>query len=78
MQIDLPRLVKKALDDKNAGITYERPTVVGAIIDSELSAADKEPSRVAEEAFAIVGAGVRTPFSCWVIRIEPRNTVFKC
>lgn len=58
MQIDIPNRVKKTIDDKSAGITYERPTIVGAIIESELSEAEKKPSRVSDDALAVMAAGV--------------------
>lgn len=58
MQIDIPNRVRETAEARKAGIVYERPTIVGALLDSELSDEDKAPSRIAEEALAVVGAGV--------------------
>lgn len=60
MQIDIPDQVNKTVDGQKAGIVYERPTILGAILDSELSPEDKTPPRIADEALAVVGAGVST------------------
>lgn len=62
MQIDIPDRVRKATEARKAGIIYERPTIIGAMLDSELTPEDKAPARIADEALAVVGAGVS--FSC--------------
>lgn len=58
MQIDIPNQVKKTVSDRSAGIVYKRPTILGALLDAESSAEDKEPRRISDEALAVVGAGV--------------------
>lgn len=60
MQIDIPNRVQKAIEDRDAGIMYERPTIMGGKLDSDLSPDEKRPTRVANDALAVVGAGVRT------------------
>lgn len=60
MQIDIPDQVQKTTERRKAGIVYERPTVIEALLDSELSPEDKTPPRIADEALAVVGAGVST------------------
>jgi cytochrome P450 len=67
MQIDIPDKVKKAIDDWHAGIVYERPTIVGAIMESDLSAEEKKPERVADDALAVVGAGTET--TAWALAV---------
>lgn len=67
MQIDIPNKVKKATDDWNAGIVYEQPTIVGAIMESDLSAEEKKPERVAHDALAVVGAGTET--TAWALAV---------
>lgn len=67
MQIDIPNKVKKATDDWNAGIVYEQPTIVGAIMESDLSTEEKKPERVAHDALAVVGAGTET--TAWALAV---------
>ncbi|KAK6218825.1 hypothetical protein LQW54_002751 [Pestalotiopsis sp. IQ-011] len=67
MQMDIPNKVKKATDDWNAGIVYEQPTIVGAIVESDLSAEEKKPERVAHDALAVVGAGTET--TAWALAV---------
>jgi cytochrome P450 len=67
LQIDLPAKMKKAKADIDAGIKYDRPTVFGTILESDLSMLEKEPQRLADEAAAVVGAGTET--TSWALSV---------
>lgn len=67
MQIDIPNKVKKTTDDWNNGVIYERPTIVEAVMESDLSAEEKRPEMVAHEALAVVGAGTET--TAWAFAV---------
>lgn len=60
MQIDLPRRIRKLKEDQAAGIIHERPTIIGTILNSDLSDEDKATARVTYEAVAVIGAGTET------------------
>ncbi|KAL6169013.1 hypothetical protein ACJQWK_05373 [Exserohilum turcicum] len=67
LQIDIPALIRKAEADLDAGITYDRPTVFAALLQS---ASDEEKNKlrwVADEAQAIVGAGTET--TSWALAV---------
>jgi cytochrome P450 len=67
LQIDLPARMKKAKADIDAGIKYDRPTVFGTILESDVTALDKEPQRLADEAAAVIGAGTET--TSWAMSV---------
>lgn len=60
MQIDIPKLVKKTIHSINSGIVYQRPILVGALLDSNLSKEDKSFDRIYAESLALLGAGTET------------------
>lgn len=49
------------------GIRYERPTVFGSLLESDLEAHEKQPQRLADEATAVVGAGTET--TSWALSV---------
>ena len=67
LQIDLPEMVKKTKADISAGIKYDRPTVFGTILESDLVSFEKEPQRLADEAAAVIGAGTET--TSWAMSV---------
>lgn len=67
LQIDLPEMVRKTKADIDAGIKYNRPTVFGTILESDLVSLDKEPQRLADEAAAVIGAGTET--TSWAMSV---------
>ncbi|KAF9699924.1 hypothetical protein EKO04_002335 [Ascochyta lentis] len=67
LQIDLPEKMRKAKADIDAGIKYDRPTVFGTILESDLVSLEKEPQRLADEAAAVVGAGTET--TSWAMSV---------
>ncbi|KKY29405.1 putative trichodiene oxygenase [Diaporthe ampelina] len=46
MQIEVPNLVTKATENLKAGVVYERPIFVQAMLESSLSKEDKSPDRM--------------------------------
>ncbi|KAL2207483.1 cytochrome P450 [Sarocladium strictum] len=67
LKIDIPRRVRKTKADMDAGIQYERPTVFGSLLTSDLEAHEKQPQRLADEATAVVGAGTET--TSWALAV---------
>lgn len=67
LQIDMPARVRKVKTDLDAGITYDRPTIFGSLLQSDLDALDKEPQRLADEAAAVIGAGTET--TSWALSV---------
>lgn len=67
MEIDLPKSIQKNKDDRAAGIVFSHPTIIGAILDSELSAKEKSNDRIVHEAFALTGAGTET--TSWALTV---------
>lgn len=67
LQIDMPAKVTKTKADLDAGISYNRPTVFGSLLQSDLSLLEKEPQRLADEAVAVVGAGTET--TSWALAV---------
>lgn len=67
MQIEMPRRIEKIKHDRAAGVSYERPTIIGAILDSDMRSEEKTTARVAHEAFAVVGAGTET--TSWALSV---------
>ncbi|KAL1609360.1 hypothetical protein SLS59_001726 [Nothophoma quercina] len=67
LQIDLPEKMKKAKADIDAGIKYDRPTVFGTILESDVVSLDKEPQRLADEAAGVIGAGTET--TSWAMAV---------
>ncbi|KAJ0122769.1 trichodiene oxygenase [Diaporthe amygdali] len=64
MQVDIPKLVTKTINNLNAGIVYPRPVLVGALIGSSLSEEEKAPERISAETLSILGAGTETTAWC--------------
>ncbi|KAG9253243.1 cytochrome P450 [Emericellopsis atlantica] len=67
LQIDIPSRVYKTKHDLDAGISYDRPTVFGDLLQSELDESEKNPERLADEAVAVVGAGTET--TSWALAV---------
>ena len=67
IQIDLPARVWQTKADLDAGIRYERPTVFGDLLQSELQGSEKDPARLADEAVAILGGGTET--TTWALTV---------
>lgn len=67
LKIDIPARVRKTKADMDAGIRYERPTVFGSLLESDLEAHEKQPQRLADEATAVVGAGTET--TSWALAV---------
>lgn len=67
LQIDLPEKMRKAKADIDAGIKYDRPTVFGTILESDLVSLEKEPQRLADEAAGVIGAGTET--TSWAMSV---------
>lgn len=67
MQIEMPRRIEKIREGQRAGVLYERPTIIGAILHSDLSDKEKSTSRVADEALAVVAAGTET--TSWALTV---------
>ncbi|ROV92811.1 hypothetical protein VPNG_09114 [Cytospora leucostoma] len=67
MQIEMPRRIEEIREGQRAGVLYERPTIIGAILDSDLRDKEKSTSRVADESFAVVGAGTET--TAWALTV---------
>lgn len=67
LQIDMPWKVRKAKEDLDAGITYDRPTVFASLLQS-IPKEEKDPERwITDEAEAIVGAGTET--TSWALGV---------
>ncbi|KAI1864594.1 uncharacterized protein JN550_008881 [Neoarthrinium moseri] len=75
LQIDIPGLVHKTKADLDAGIHYDRPTVFGSLLQSDLSEEEKKPERLADEAVAVVGAGTET--TSWALAVITYNLLAK-
>lgn len=67
MQIDVPKLVARTLEDLKSGAVFPRPILVKALMDSNLPQEDKTPDRMSAEALGILGAGTETT-AWWVPR----------
>lgn len=67
LQIDMPNRVLKAKADMDAGIIYDRPTIFGSLLRSDLALLEKGPERLADEASAVVGAGTET--TSWALSV---------
>jgi cytochrome P450 len=67
VQIDIPARVQKTKEDMAANIVYERPTVFGDLINSELDENEKVSNRLVDEAVAVVGAGTET--TSWALAV---------
>lgn len=67
LQVDMPARVRQAKRDLDAGISYERPTIFGELLKSDLGVLEKEPQRLADEAAAVVGAGTET--GSWALAV---------
>ncbi|KAJ8111309.1 hypothetical protein OPT61_g6064 [Boeremia exigua] len=75
LQIDLPEKMRKAKADIDAGIKYDRPTVFGTILESDLVSLEKEPQRLADEAAGIIGAGTET--TSWAMAVMTYHLLTK-
>ncbi|KAG9186648.1 hypothetical protein G6011_09756 [Alternaria panax] len=75
LQIDLPAKVRKAKEDLDAGITYDRPTIFASLLQSDLEVLDKEPQRLSEEAQAVLGAGTET--TSWALAVMTYHLLTK-
>ncbi|KAF7556968.1 hypothetical protein G7Z17_g1037 [Cylindrodendrum hubeiense] len=67
LRIDLPNKINKIKSDMAAGIRYERPTVFGSLLESDLELSEKNTTRLTAEASAVVGAGTET--TSWALAI---------
>ncbi|EUC47550.1 hypothetical protein COCMIDRAFT_89773 [Bipolaris oryzae ATCC 44560] len=67
LQIDMPWKVRKAQEDLDAGITYERPTVFASLLQSDTHEEKNRFRWIADEAEAIVGAGTET--TSWALGV---------
>lgn len=67
LQIDMPARVLQAQADLDAGIVYERPTIFGELLKSDLEVLEKGPQRLADEAAAVLGAGTET--TSWALSV---------
>ncbi|KAL6703424.1 hypothetical protein ACN47E_009683 [Coniothyrium glycines] len=67
LQIDLPNRVLRAKAEMDAGITYDRPTIFGSLLRSDLDILEKGPQRLADEAGAVIGAGTET--TSWALSV---------
>lgn len=67
LQIDIPNRVYKTKADLDAGIRFERPTIIGDLLESELAEHEKKPERLADEAVSVVGAGTET--TSWALAV---------
>lgn len=75
LQIDLPARVLKAKADLDANISYDRPTIFGSLLRSDLDLLEKEPQRLADEAAAVVGAGTET--TSWALSVMTYHLLTK-
>ncbi|KAF2829888.1 cytochrome P450 [Ophiobolus disseminans] len=67
LQVDMPSRVRQAQADLDNGIVYERPTIFGELLKSDLEVLEKEPQRLADEAAAVIGAGTET--GSWALSV---------
>lgn len=67
VKFDIPAKVKKTKADLDAGIRYDRPTVFGSLLESELPEEEKRTRRLSDEAGAVVGAGTET--TSWTLAL---------
>jgi len=75
LQIDMPARVRQAKADLDAGVTYERPTIFGELMKSDLELLEKEPQRLADEAVAVVRAGTET--GSWALSVVTYHLLTK-
>lgn len=70
LKIDLPARIKEtklALNAGNFSNEDKHPTIFASLLQSELTASDKTPIRLADEAAAVVGAGTET--TSWAMTV---------
>ncbi|KAJ6444537.1 cytochrome P450 [Purpureocillium lavendulum] len=67
LKMDIPNMIKKTKADMDAGIQYDRPTIFGSLLESELEVHEKQPQRLGDEATAVVGAGTET--TSWALGV---------
>ncbi|KAK4075534.1 cytochrome P450 [Purpureocillium lilacinum] len=67
LKIEIPNMIKKTKADMDAGIQYDRPTIFGSLLESDLETHEKQPQRLADEATAVVGAGTET--TSWALGV---------
>lgn len=72
MEIDLLRSIRKNADDRRAGISYDRPTIVESFFESEPNA---PVERIVDESFAIAGAGTET--TSWALTVATFHLLTK-
>ena len=75
IQIDMPARVRKAKEDIDAGIQYDRPTIFESLLKSDLGLLEKEPQRLADEAAAVLGAGTET--TSWALAVMTYHLLTK-
>ncbi|KAI1345091.1 hypothetical protein F5Y15DRAFT_410769 [Xylariaceae sp. FL0016] len=68
----MPKQVEKAAEDRDAGIVYSRPTVVGS---HDLGAEEERPEPVAEDTLVAIGAGTET--TSWALAVITYNLLAK-
>jgi len=64
---DIPRQVESARADQSAGITRDRPTVFGELLNSNLPEREKGMKRISDEAAAVLAAGTET--TSWTLAV---------
>ncbi|OTB02524.1 hypothetical protein M426DRAFT_322616 [Hypoxylon sp. CI-4A] len=67
LTIDLPNLIKRTQQDIDEGIQREYPTILGALLKSNLPPEEKAIPRLASEAFGILNGGTET--TAWTLSI---------
>ncbi|KAI1137896.1 cytochrome P450 [Hypoxylon sp. FL0543] len=60
MNIDIPNQIKKTKSDMDAGIVYERQTIFGELLNSDLPQQEKSVARLTREATSVLGGGTET------------------
>lgn len=60
MYINMPKRIRQAVQDHEAGIERNRPTVFTDILASSLPEHEKTIDRLSGEAFSLTGAGTET------------------
>lgn len=60
MQVTIPQLVEQTLSAKDTDSGRPQPTIINAILDSDLPAAEKSPKRLTSEAIAVVLGGTHS------------------
>ncbi|KXJ93358.1 cytochrome P450 [Microdochium bolleyi] len=63
----LPSYVHKARSDLNAGIQYDRPTIIADLLRSDLEESEKTTKMLVDNAMAVVGAGTET--TSWALAV---------